>query len=133
MNRLDEILDIFFEVLKNTIESITLPTGENLVPTFVYSFFIFLVSLICALLIGWSFIDWRGALVATILLLILAIIERRGVNEISRLYRVVKSGATTLKKRTARPGTPVEARGGTNPGDEVLEEGDGPSAGDSEV
>lgn len=133
MSRLDEVLDIFFEVLKNSIESITLPTGENLVPTFVYSFFIFLVSSICTLLSGWSFIDWRGALIATILLLILAIIERRGVNEISRLYRVVKSGATTLKKRTARSGAPVKACGGTNPGDEMLEEGDGPAVGDGEV
>lgn len=133
MITLDDVLDLFFETLKNCIESITLPTGSNLVPTFIYSFVIFVASVVSRLSGHITFVDWRGALIATILLLILALIERKGVNEISRLYRAVKSGTAALKGRAKGSGTPVEAHRGTNPGDEVPEEVGGPPVRDGEV
>lgn len=126
MITLKEVLDLFFQMLKGCVESVTLPMGDQLVPTFIYAFVIFVASLISRLLGVVSLVRWQGALIAVILLAILAIIERRSVDEISRLYRVVKSGATALKERAKRPGTAVETDGGTNPGDEMREEGAGP-------
>lgn len=122
---LHDALDIFFEMLKSCIESITLPTGENLVPTFLYSFIIFIASVVSNKLGILSLVDWRGALIATILLLILAAIERRGVHEISRLYRAVRSGTTVFKERAAGPGADLTAGGSAHAGNGLHEESDG--------
>lgn len=120
---LDAVVDVFFQTLEDMVSTITLPTGEALVPTFVYALILTVVSIVSRLVLGISCWDWRGALLATVLLLGLAIIERRGVNEISRLYRAVKSGTTALKKRAKGPSAHLEAVRGTNPGDEMSEEG----------
>lgn len=124
---LDLLVDIFFQTLEDMVSNITLPTGDSLIPTFTYAFIITILSAFSKIVCGTSCWDWRGALIATILLLGVAIIERRGVSEISRLYRAVKSGATTLKKRAEGSGAPFEAVRGTNPGDEMHEEIGGPS------
>ena len=129
----DRVLDVFFDMVQDIVESITLPTGNSLVPTFIYSAIITVASVVSRFISPITFIDWRGALIATVLLLILAIIEGRGVNEVSRLYRVVKTGTATLKERTKRPGSALEAPGGTNPGDEVPEEVGEPSDGTGEM
>ena len=124
---LDLLVDIFFQTLEDMVSNITLPTGDSLVPTFTYAAVITVLSAFSKIVLKVSCWDWRGALIATILLLGLAIIERRGVNEISRLCRAVKSGATTLKKRTEGPSAPLEVVRGTNPGDEMYEEVGGSS------
>lgn len=124
---LDLLVDIFFQTLEDMVSNITLPTGDSLVPTFIYAVIITVLSAFSKIVFGTSCWDWRGALIATVLLLGLAIIERRGVNEISRLCRTVKSGAATLKKRTKGSGAALEVVRGTNPGDEVHEEVGGSS------
>ncbi len=129
----DRVLDVFFDMVQDIVESITLPTGNSLVPTFIYSAVITGASVVSRFVSPITFIDWRGALIATVLLLILAIIEGRGVNEVSRLYRVVKTGTATLKERTKRSGSALEAPRGTNPGDEVPEEVGGSSDGAGEM
>ena len=129
----DRVLDVFFDMVQDIVESITLPTGNSLVPTFIYSAIIAVASVVSRFISPITFIDWRGALIATVLLLILAVIEGRGVNEVSRLYRVVKTGTAALKERTKRPGSALEAPGGTNPGDEVPEEVGEPSDGTGEM
>ena len=123
----EDVLDFFFKTVEDVIGCVTLPTGDSLIPTFIYSLVITGASAISEFAFHWSFFDFRGALIATVLLLGLAIIERKGVNEISRLCRAVKSGASTLKKRATRPGSTLEAVRGTNPGDVVHEEVGGPS------
>lgn len=124
---LDDVVDVFFQTLEDMVSTITLPTGDGLIPTFVYALILTVTSIVSQLVLGISCWDWRGALLATVLLLGLAIIERRGVNEISRLYRAVKSGTTALKKRAEGSGAHLEAVRGTNPGDEMSEEGGGSS------
>jgi hypothetical protein len=121
----DEVLDIFFAMLQECIESITLPIGKNLIPTFLFSFTMFVVSILCDLF-GWlSLVDWRGALLATALLFVLVILERKDANEISRLYRVVESGIAALKRGKEKSGATPETHRGRNPGDECDEEGGG--------
>lgn len=124
----DDVLDVFFNTIEDIVESITLPTGDSLVPTFIYSVVITVASLVSRVLFKFSFLDWRGAAIATVLLLGLAIIERRGINEVSRLCRAVKSGTTTLKEWSKGSGPSVKVTRGTNPGDEMQEEVDGPTS-----
>ena len=111
MITLDDVLDVFFDMLKDCVENITLPVGASLIHTLMYSTGIFAVSLICRLLGMICVIRWQGALTASVLLLILVIIERKGESEVLRLYRVVKAGAASLKGREARPSSDIEGGG----------------------
>lgn len=96
---IDTMLDVFFTMLRECIESITLPTGQTLVPTFIYSCVIAVASLLCHFCHVLSVIDWRGALLAAVLLSVLAMLERRGKSEVSKLYRTAKSNITAVKSR----------------------------------
>lgn len=115
----DNLLDIFFQMLKDVIESITLPTGANLLPSFFYALAI-LVATVLGTLFDWPIVvvSWQGAAIATLALGVLVFIERRGMDEVSRLYRAAKSRIDTAKKGTTRPSPALQAEGGTNPGDE---------------
>lgn len=104
----ETLLDIFFDTLTNCITSITLPTGDTLTPTFLYALLITVLSGIARVFHLFPLVDWRGALLATVLLAILALIERRAVSEVSRLYRAVKSGAASLKKRAESAGAALK-------------------------
>lgn len=119
----DNLLDIFFQMLRDIVESITLPTGKNLLPSFFYALAITLAAL-ASKLAGFpvTFVDWRGGAIATVALGVLVFIERRGMDEVSRLYRVAKSRAATAAKRAKGPSPAVEAPGGLNPGDPELPE-----------
>lgn len=99
MISLKDILDIFFETLKNCVENITLPTGDTLVPTCFYAAGITVASAICKALGVFSIVCWQGALIATILLAILAYIERREHCELLKLYRSAESSIAAIKKR----------------------------------
>lgn len=129
----EDFIDLLFDTLRECIESITLPTGSNLIPSFLYSLLMFVASGVCALMDWPSFVRWQGALIATLLLLGLAIIERRGEDEISRLYRAVKSGASAVKKRAKRPSSSVEAVRGADVGDAMSEPDSGRSDGIDEM
>lgn len=75
----EDVLDFFFKTVEDVIGCVTLPTGDSLIPTFIYSLVITVASAISEFAFHWSFFDFRGALIATVLLLGLAIIERKGV------------------------------------------------------
>lgn len=130
---LDDILDIFFDMLRECVESITLPTGENLLPTFIYSVVISVAAVLCNLTNTLSLINWKGALIATGLFAILLLLERKGNNEISRLYRAADTGSAGAEGRAERSGSPLETCRGTNPGDETAEPRDGSSDSDYAV
>lgn len=116
----EEVLNILFTMWKEVIETVTLPTGKQLVPSTIFAAVITGVAVVNAIWcpVPWlAFIDWRGGLVATLALATLLFIERRGYVEVSRLYRVAKSRAADIAQRAKRPGTHVEDAGGRNPGD----------------
>lgn len=113
----DDFLDAMLEMIKDIIESFTLPTGATLLPSFFISLGITVISGACALLDEFRFIDWRGGLVATLCLGVLVFIERRGMNEVSRLYRVAKSRVATVASRAKRPGACEQAEGAGDAGE----------------
>lgn len=124
----NEIVDLFFLTVRECIESVTLPTGENLLPTLWASLVIFLASLVCHLFDLISLIRWQGALIACVFLFILFLIERRGAYEVSRVYRIVKSRASAVTRRAAGASATVPVNRGTNPGDEIENPTDGHSS-----
>lgn len=113
----DDILDVFFEMVQDIVEGITLPTGKDMIPSFIFALIITLVSLVSNIAGQFTIVDWRGGAIATATLGILVFIERRGVNEVSRMYRVAESRIKDAAKRATRPGTVREAKRGKNPGD----------------
>lgn len=123
----NEIVDLFFLTVRECVESVTLPTGENLLPTLWAALVVFLASLVCHLLDLVSLIRWQGALIACAFLFILFLIERRGAYEVSRVYRIVKSRASAVTRRTAGASAIVPVNRGTNPGDEIENPTDGHS------
>ena len=112
------VLDTFYTMWKEIIDTITLPTGKQLAPALCFSAGITGISIIGAIR-DWplQLVDWRGGLFATIALAILFFVERRGYLEVSRLYRIAKSRAKDFAKRPAGSSTDVEDAGGCNPGD----------------
>lgn len=115
----DEWLDLFFNMVKEVVETITLPTGKQLVPALCFSAIITAVSTLAKVfdLPGSGWVDWRGALLATAILFVLFFIERRGYVEVSRLYRVAKTRVVAAAQRAKGSSPDVEDAGGFNPGD----------------
>lgn len=113
----DSILDAFYQMVKDIIEGITMPTGQGLMPTFFYALGITVLSMVFTILDVVPVFDWRGGLVATGALGVLVFIERRGMNEVSRLYRVAKSRAAAVASRAKRPGSRGETVGAVDAGD----------------
>lgn len=130
---IEEAVNLFFLTINDIIDNITLPTGNSLIPTTVFSFAIFVLSLLSRLIFHASFFDWRGALIATILLLIVCIIEGRGKDEISRLRRIVATGASNIKERAAGASAYLTAHRGTASGKEELGQTERPTDGSGKV
>lgn len=100
----DKIAEALLDTLKSCLDNITMPTGKNLLPTVIFSFSITIISLLTNLFNITSLVDWRGALLATVLLTILCYLERRGDNEISRLYRAAKSSINNITRNRQSSG-----------------------------
>lgn len=117
----EKFLVAFITAWREVISTITLPTGKQLVPSTIFAAIITVVSVLNEFFwkpYDWFFfVDWRGALIATLTLTTLLFIERRGYVEVSRLYRIAKSRAKDIAERAKRPGADAEDAGGLNPGD----------------
>lgn len=123
----DEWLDCFFDMIQDIIESMTLPTGDKTLRAFVYAFVITIISTAVSFVpadIRFRFINPWGALIATILLGILAVVEGRGVSDVLKFYRAAQSGARAIKERAKRPGASREDsghQGSDGEGEEISE------------
>lgn len=118
------IIDIILDAFKDTIENLTMPTGKNLMPSFFISIGITVLSFGAKAFGLFPLFDWRGALIATFALGILVFIERRGIDEVSRLYRAAKVGAGALAQRAKGANSGGQADGSDDTGDVLPEEGD---------
>lgn len=95
---LKSITDVIWRVIHDVVEDLLLPTGHTLLPACLLSLFIAVVSFISCQA-GWVFfIDWRGALLAFVLYAGVCVIERNGNNEISTVYRAIKSAPENTKE-----------------------------------
>lgn len=110
LNLLDLAVDAFFEMLHAITLDFTLPTGDIPRRASIYA------TIIAAL--SWSseffglpicFINWRGAVIAALILLALFLLERGVKFEILRLYRVAVHRLAVAKKRAARAYSGVKA------------------------
>ena len=117
MNRYNDIYDGIFQMLKDMCESIALPTGKNAFPAFLYSAVITASTVVLTVLKAPVTFRWQGGLIATLLLGVLALEEKKGIDEVSRLYRTARARLKAAQKRATRPSPNVQAPRGTNPGD----------------
>lgn len=101
----DNIITILYTVLKECIDSITLPTGKTLIPSLKFSVGIFMLTLAFSVFNVYTVICWQGAGLACLCLLGLCYIERSGDNEISRLYRDVKLRSEDIESGRESSGT----------------------------
>ena len=101
----DNIITILYTVLKECIDSITLPTGKTLIPSLKFSVGIFMLTLAFSVFNVYTVICWQGAGLACLCLLGLCYIERSGNNEISRLYRDVKLRSEDIESGRESSGT----------------------------
>ncbi|MDR1523188.1 MAG: hypothetical protein LBS29_04490 [Endomicrobium sp.] len=88
---IDEIIDVILAVIKQSITSITLPTGKVITKTFIFAFIILIVAILSKWLGFITFIKWEGALISTILFAGLVLVDVKGRSDVLNLYKVVRT------------------------------------------
>lgn len=78
-----EFLDEIYLSLKYSLRDITLFPGDNLIYSFKIAAGITVISALCALLDLPRFVEWKGALLGTVILGVLILIGRRRDNALS--------------------------------------------------
>ena len=99
MDKLNLVLKALFQSVRVSVETFTLPTGQHLIPAFLISLSIFVVTLVCKLFGLFTVIQWPGALLGTLVLLGIIIVERSERSEVSNFYRVVAKGVNHITNR----------------------------------
>ena len=108
----EKVVSVLLQAFTEVVETITLPTGKQLISATIYAGVITGASIASRIFTpNWCFIDWRGAVLATLILGSLLFVERRGYVEVSRLYRIAKSRAEEFAQRAKRPGAYDEDAG----------------------
>lgn len=110
MDKLDFVLKALFQSIKVSIEAFTLPTGKHLIPAFLISLGILVVTIICTIFGWFTVIQIPGAILGVLILLGIIIIERNERSEVSNFYRAVTTGIKNVTNRQANatPDEPAE-------------------------
>lgn len=113
-----QAIDIVLKACTDVVTTVTLPTGKQLISATIYAGIIAGASVASRIFTpDWCFIDWRGAVLAVLILGSLLFVERRGYVEVSRLYRIAKSRAGEIAQRAKRPSADVEDVGDFDAGE----------------
>lgn len=94
----DDLIEIFYNILVAVADTLRLPTGWSLLCCLKISVVVCLSSAIGSFFHLYTFISWQGALIAVIVLCVLAYMERSGNNELSKMYLELKSSFRRLKR-----------------------------------
>lgn len=93
------MINFIRKMLQVTIEDALMPTGKNLVPTLVFACSITVIN-IGLRLFGWPCaLDWRGGVLAVVVLIALLVIERSEYDAVSKLYRDVELRVKDIKSK----------------------------------
>lgn len=93
------MIDFVRKMLQVTIEEALMPTGKNLVPTLVFACIITVINVVLRILGFPCLLEWRGGLLAIVILVALLIIERSEYDAVSKLYRNVELRVKDIKVR----------------------------------
>lgn len=99
MDKLDIVLKALFQSIKISVEAFTLPTGKHLIPAFLTSLGILVITIICQIFGWFTVIKVPGALLGVLVLLGIIIIERNERSEVSNFYRAVATGIKNVTNR----------------------------------
>ena len=100
-----DFMENIVKAIQVSLKNIALPLGQNLLPSFLFSFIIFIVTWIANLFNYYTFINWIGAMLATIFLGFLCYLERRSNSDILRLYRTTQLCLDKIKNGKERLST----------------------------
>ena len=95
-------MENILKAIQVCVSNISMPVGKNLLPSFFFSLIIFIVTGISRIFGYFTFIDWRGALIATLFLGFLCYLERRSNSDILRLNRTAQLSLDKVKSGKER-------------------------------
>lgn len=106
-----DIMEILYKTLSKSISNIVLPVGSTLVPSVFMCSIIFFITLICSAFGVYTFLDWKGVLLALVILIIQCYCERRSNNDLLRLYSSAKLQLEKAERRQTRSSADVSTTG----------------------
>lgn len=102
-----DILEVIYDTISKCVRNIILPVGSTLVPSTLLCLGITIVTLLCKIFNIYTFLDYRGTLLALFILSIQCYCERRSNNDILRIYNTAQLHFKEIERREARPGSYV--------------------------
>lgn len=99
-----DVMEVIYETIGKCVKNIILPVGNTLVPSVVLCFAIVIITCLCKVLDVYTFLDYRGTILAFLILMIQCYCERRSNNDILRLYNSIGLRAEEVKRGQARSG-----------------------------
>lgn len=100
------IITGFVDALEEFFQAISLPTSKHIKEAFKYSLAFLLISIVAKLINIWCFVSWQEALVCTVLLGLITLIDTSVRGEIASNVTKIKSLAD--KKRYVESDEEVE-------------------------
>ena len=100
-----EIMEILYEAVYQCISNVILPVGSTLVPSLGIVLILLVITVSCHLLGVYTFLDYRGVILATAILCIQCYFERRSNNDLLRLYNSAKSRIEEIERWEKGPST----------------------------
>lgn len=101
-------------IVQIVVEGALMPTGKNLVPALISAMTITVGNILLRLLGFPVVLDWRGCLLAVLVLVAVLIIERSEYDEVSKLYRDVELRVKDIASRQSTTRTSRKDAGTNN-------------------
>lgn len=104
-------MEILYQSIYSCIDNIVLPVGKTLVPSLGFSVIIALITIISKIAGIYTFIDYRGAILAVCVLCIQCFYERRSNSDLLRIYSATRLRVEEAKRWKERPSGSIHSNG----------------------
>ena len=101
---------LIYNAILSVRDTLSLPTHKTIEKTLIYSVVLLVCSALSTLLRFYTFVSWQGALLCTLLLVLLLWIERRENDALLRMYRTAELSAKKVMRRAKDAGTGHSSR-----------------------
>ena len=98
-----DVMEVLYTCVYTCIEDIVLPTGKNLLFSLKICALLCCISVVSTAFGIYTFLDWRGTIIALVIILIECFLERRNNSEILGYYSNVKLLFEQAERRQERP------------------------------
>ena len=104
---------LIYNAILSVRDTLSLPTHKTIEKTLIYSVVLLVCSALSTLLRFYTFVSWQGALLCTLLLVLLLWIERRENDALLRMYRTAELSAKKAMRRAKDAGNGHSSRRGS--------------------